>query len=46
MSKTYANAPENTSDTNKIDVFYKTNFCSMDLLDLKTFGPKTNEGYR
>ena len=32
--------------TNKTDAYYINEFWSLDILDLKDYGPETNRGYR
>ena len=42
----YSKPPKNNYSTNKTDVFYIDDIWSLDILDLKDYGPKNNRGYR
>ena len=42
----YSKPPKKNYDTNKTDVYYIDEIWSLDLLDLKDYGPEHNRGYR
>ena len=42
----YSKAPKKNYATNKTDVFYIHDTWSLDILDLKDYGPENNRGYR
>ena len=46
LNEVYANLSKKNYVTNRIDVFYRDNFWSLDLLDLNDYEPKNNERYR
>ena len=42
----YSKPPKKNYDTNKTDVYHFDDIWSLDILDLKDYGPKNNRGYR
>ena len=42
----YSRGPKKNYDTNKTDVYYIDDIWSLDILDLKDYGPENNRGYR
>ena len=46
INEIYSKPPEKNYSTNKTDVFYIDEICSLDVLDLKGYGAKYNRGYR
>ena len=46
INEIYSKAPKKYYATNKTDVFYIDDTWSLDILDLKDYGPKNNKGYR
>ena len=45
MNETYSKPPKKNYATNKTDVYYIDNNWSLDILDLKDYGPESNRGY-
>ena len=46
INEIYSKPPKKNYDTNKTDVYYIDDIWSLDILDLKDYGPKNNRGYR
>ena len=46
INEIYSKPPKKNYNTNKTDVYYIDAICSLDLLDLKDYGPENNRGYR
>ena len=46
INEKYSKAPKKYYDTNKTDVYYIDEIWSVDVLDLKDYGPENNRGYR
>ena len=46
VNEVYSKGPKKNYATNKTDVFYIDNIWSLDILDLKDYGPENNRGYR
>ena len=46
ISAIYSKGPKKNYNTNKKDVYYIDDICSLDILDLKDYGPENNRGYR
>ena len=46
INEIYSQPPKKSYPTNKTDVFYIDNFWSIDILDLKDYGPENNRAYR
>ena len=46
INEIYSKPPKKNYSTNKIDVYYIDDICSLDILDLKDYDPKNNRGYR
>ena len=46
INEIYSKGPRKSYPTNKTDVFYIDEFWSLDILDLKDYGPKNSRGYR
>ena len=46
INETYSKSPKKNYDTNKTDVYYIDDIWSLDILDLKDYGPENNRGYR
>ena len=46
INKIYSKQPKKYYPTNKTDVYYIDDIWSLDILDLKDYGPKNNRGYR
>ena len=46
IDEIYSKAPKKNYATNKTDVYYIDDIWSLDILDLKDYGPKNNRGYR
>ena len=46
INEIYSKPPIKNYDTNKTDVYYIDDIWSLDILDLKDYGPKNNRGYR
>ena len=42
----YSKPPKKSYDTNKTDVYYIDDIWSLDILDLKDYGPENNRGFR
>ena len=45
-NKIYSKRSKNNYPTNKTDVYHIDYFWSLDILDLKDYGPENYEGYR
>ena len=46
INEIYSKAPKKIYPTNKTDVYHIDDIWSLDILDLKDYGPKNNRGYR
>ena len=46
INEIYSKPPKKNYATNKTDVFHICNIWSLDILDLKDYGPENNRGYR
>ena len=46
LNEIYSKGPKKNYATNKTDVYYIDGTWSLDILDLKDYGPKNNKGYR
>ena len=46
INEIHSKSPKKNYSTNKTDVCYIENICSLDILDLKNFGPENNTNYR
>ena len=46
INEIYSKPPKKYYPTNKTDVYYIDDVWSLDILDLKDYGPKNNRGYR
>ena len=46
INEIYSKPPKKYYPTNKTDVYYIDNIWSLDILDLKDYGPENNRGYR
>ena len=46
LNEIYSNPPKNNYATNKTDVYHTDDIWSLDILDLKDYGPENNRGYR
>ena len=46
INEIYSKPPKKNYPTNKTDVYYIDDTWSLDILDLKDYGPKNNRGYR
>ena len=46
INEIYSKGPKKNYATNKTDVYYIDDIWSLDILDLKDYGPKNNRGYR
>ena len=46
INETYSKGPKRNYATNKTDVYHIDDTWSLDILDLKDYGPKNNRGYR
>ena len=46
INEIYSKPPKRNYATNKTDVYHIDDICSLDILDLKDYGPKNNRGYR
>ena len=46
IKEIYSKGPRKYYPTNKTDVYHIDNIWSLDILDLKDYGPKNNRGYR
>ena len=46
INEIYSKPPKKNYDTNKTDVYHIDEIWSLDILDLKDYGPKNNRGYR
>ena len=46
INQIYSKPPKRNYSTNKTDVYHVNDIWSLDILDLKDYGPKNNRGYR
>ena len=46
INEIYSKPPKKNYDTNKTDVYFIDDIWSLDILDLKDYGPENNRGYR
>ena len=46
INKIYSKPPKQNFATNKTDVYHIGDIWSLDILDLKDYGPENNRGYR
>ena len=46
INEFYSEGPKKYYPTNKTDVYYIDDIWSLDILDLKDYGPENNRGYR
>ena len=46
FNEIYSKGPKNNYPTNKTDVYYIDDIWSLDILNLKDYGPENNRGYR
>ena len=46
INEIYSKPPKKNFDTNKTDVYHIDDIWSLDILDLKDYGPENNRGYR
>ena len=46
INENYSKPPKRNYATNKTDVYFIDDIWSLDILDLKDYGPKNNRGYR
>ena len=46
INEIYSNPPKRNYASNKTDVYFIDDIWSLDILDLKDYGPKNNRGYR
>ena len=46
INEIYSRGPRKNYPTNKTNVYYIDNIWSLDILDLKDYGPENNRGYR
>ena len=46
INEIYSKGPKKSYDTNKTDVYHIDEIWSLDILDLKDYGPENNRGYR
>ena len=46
INEIYSNGPKHNYATNKTDVYHIDDIWSLDILDLKDYGPENNRGYR
>ena len=46
INEIYSNGPKKNYATNKTDVYHIDDIWSLDILDLKDYGPENNRGYR
>ena len=46
INKIYSKPPKRNYPTNKTDVYHIDDIWSLNILDLKDYGPKNNKGYR
>ena len=46
INEIYSKPPKRNYATNKTDVYFIDDIWSLDILDLKDYGPKNNRGYR
>ena len=46
INEIYSKPPKRNDPTNKTDVYHIDEVWSLDILDLKNYGPKNNRGYR
>ena len=46
INEIYSKTPKNCYATNKTNVYHIDDIWSLDILDLKDYGPENNRGYR
>ena len=46
INEMYSKRPKRNHPTSKTDVYHIDDICSLDILNLKDYGPKNNRGYR
>ena len=46
INEIYSKSPKRNYATNKTDVYFIDDIWSLDILDLKDYGPENNRGYR
>ena len=46
INEIYSKPPKKNYDTNKTEVYHIDDIWSLDILDLKDYGPENNRGYR
>ena len=46
IAEIYSKGPKKNYPTNKTDVYHIDDVWSLDILDLKDYGPESNRGYR
>ena len=46
INEIYSKGPKKNYNTNKTDVYHIDDICSLDILDLKDYGPENNKRYR
>ena len=46
INEIYSKGPRKSHPTNKTDVYHIDDIWSLDILDLKDYGPENNRGYR
>ena len=46
VNEIYSKRPKKKYPTNKTDVYHNEGFCSLNISDLKDYGPENNRGYR
>ena len=46
IKEIYSKPPKKNYDTNKTNVYHFDDIWSLDILDLKDYGPENNRGYR
>ena len=46
INEIYSKGPKKIYITNKTDVYHVDDIWSLDILDLKDYGPENNRGYR
>ena len=46
INEIYSKPPKKNYATNKTDVYHNDDISSLDILDLKDYGPENNRGYR
>ena len=46
INELYSRGPKKNYDTDKTDVYHIDDIWSLDILDLKDYGPENNRGYK